>query len=123
MKPISGIFKHPGVLSLIKKYHFHWFIFTIAVLALLFIWKNSALFCAPAKEKPVTTGRRFHLRSGFQPGFNQPAAPQYSSPTAFADLHPGMGTHDSARKAVSKRATGAIKISLSNDYNPRPQIH
>jgi hypothetical protein len=47
-----GIFKHPGVLSLIKKYRFHWFIFTVAVLALLFIWKNSVYFVPPPKRSP-----------------------------------------------------------------------
>ena len=46
-----GIFKHPGVLSLIKKYRFHWFIFAVAVLALLFIWKNSVYFVPPAKKQ------------------------------------------------------------------------
>ena len=45
-----GIFRHPGVLSLIKKYRFHWFIFTVAVLALLFIWKNSVYFVPPPKR-------------------------------------------------------------------------
>jgi hypothetical protein len=45
-----GIFKHPGVLSLIKKYRFHWFIFAVAVLALLFIWKNSVYFVPPPKR-------------------------------------------------------------------------
>lgn len=46
-----GIFRHPGVLSLIKKYRFHWFIFAVAVLALLFIWKNSVYFVPPAKKQ------------------------------------------------------------------------
>ena len=45
-----GIFKHPGVLSLIKKFRFHWFIFTVAVLALLFVWKNSVYFVPPQKR-------------------------------------------------------------------------
>jgi hypothetical protein len=48
-----GIFKHPGVLTLIKKYRFHWFIFTVAVLALLFIWKNSVYFVPPPKRSRV----------------------------------------------------------------------
>jgi hypothetical protein len=54
-----GIFKHPGVLSLIKKYRFHWFIFTVAVLALLFIWKNSVCFVPPPKRSPAQPGRDF----------------------------------------------------------------
>jgi hypothetical protein len=54
-----GIFKHPGVLSLIKKYHFHWFIFTVAVLALLFIWKNSVYFVPPPKRSRSQPGGDF----------------------------------------------------------------
>ena len=54
-----GIFKHPGVLSLIKKYRFHWFIFTVAVLALLFIWKNSVYFVPPPKISPALPGEDF----------------------------------------------------------------
>jgi hypothetical protein len=51
-----GIFKLPGVLSLIKKYRFHWFIFTVAVLALLFIWKNSVYFVPPPKRSRSQPG-------------------------------------------------------------------
>ena len=54
-----GIFKHPGMLSLIKKYHFHWFIFTVAVLALLFIWKNSVYFVPPPKRSRSQPGGDF----------------------------------------------------------------
>ena len=54
-----GIFKHPGVLSLIKKYRFQWFIFTIGILAVLFIWKNSVYFVPPPKESRSQPGRGF----------------------------------------------------------------
>jgi hypothetical protein len=54
-----GIFKHPGVLSLIKKYRFHWFIVTVAVLALLFIWKNSVYFVPPPKRSQTQAGGDF----------------------------------------------------------------
>jgi hypothetical protein len=54
-----GIFKHPGVLSLIKKYRFQWFLFTVAVLALLFVWKNSVYFVPPAKRSRSQAGRDF----------------------------------------------------------------
>ena len=74
------------------------------------------------KMKSLGKAANMESPSIYQP-LNLTAAAQYSSPTAFADLHPGMGTHDSTRKTVSKRATGAIKISLSNDYNTQPQIH
>jgi hypothetical protein len=45
-----GIFKHPGVLRLIKNHRFHWFIFGVAILALLFIWKNAVYFVPPTKS-------------------------------------------------------------------------
>ena len=48
--------KHPGVLSLIKKYRFHWFIFAVAVLAVLFVWKNSAYFVPPPKGRHDRSG-------------------------------------------------------------------
>ncbi|MGW8302699.1 MAG: DUF4350 domain-containing protein [Desulfobacterales bacterium] len=54
-----GIFKHPGVLSLIKKHRFYWFIFTVAVLALLFIWKNSVYFVPPPKRSAAQAGGDF----------------------------------------------------------------
>jgi len=54
-----GIFKHPGVMSLIKKYRFQWFIFTVAVLALLFIWKNSVYFVPPPKTSKTQAGGDF----------------------------------------------------------------
>ncbi|MGD9012939.1 MAG: DUF4350 domain-containing protein [Desulfobacterales bacterium] len=45
-----GIRKQPGVSSLIKKYRFHWFIFALAVVAILFVWKNSVYFVPPPKN-------------------------------------------------------------------------
>ena len=52
-----GIQKHPGVLSLIKQYRFHWFIFAIAVLVVLFIWKNSVYFVPPPKSRHDPSGQ------------------------------------------------------------------
>jgi hypothetical protein len=54
-----GIFKNPGVLSLVKKYRFHWFIFAVAVLALLFIWKNTVYFVPPPKIGSAQPGGDF----------------------------------------------------------------
>ena len=42
-----GILRHPGVMDLIQKYRFHWFILAVAFLAILFIWKNSVSFIPP----------------------------------------------------------------------------
>jgi hypothetical protein len=55
MKPIS----HPGVLRLIKNYRFHWFIFGVAILALLFIWKNSVYFVPPPKSSRSQQNKDF----------------------------------------------------------------
>ena len=54
-----GILKHPGVLSLIKNYRFHWFIFGVAILALLFIWKNSFYFVPPPKSSRSRQNKDF----------------------------------------------------------------
>ncbi len=54
-----GIFKHPGVLTLIKNYRFQWFLFTVAVLALLFVWKNSVYFVPPPKRHQTQSGQDF----------------------------------------------------------------
>jgi hypothetical protein len=45
-----GIRKHPGVLTLIMQYRFQWFIFALAVLAILFVWKNSVYFVPPSRD-------------------------------------------------------------------------
>jgi hypothetical protein len=52
-----GIFKQPGVLGLIRKYRFQWFLFTVAVIALLFIWKNSDYIGPPPKQSQSQPGR------------------------------------------------------------------
>jgi hypothetical protein len=54
-----GILKHPGVLSLVKKYRFHWFIFAVAVLAILFVWKNSVYFVPPPEKHPAQPAEDF----------------------------------------------------------------
>ena len=45
-----GILRHPGVMDLIQRHRFHWFILAVAVLAILFIWKNSVSFIPPLKK-------------------------------------------------------------------------
>jgi hypothetical protein len=45
-----GIRKQPGVLSLIKRYRFQWFILALVVLAILFVWKNSVYFVPPPRD-------------------------------------------------------------------------
>ena len=42
-----GILKSPGVAELIRRFGFHWFFLTIALLFVLFIWKNSVHFVPP----------------------------------------------------------------------------
>ena len=54
-----GIFKHPGVLSLIKKYRFQWFIFAIAILAVLFIWKSLVYFVPPLMSNRSQQSKNF----------------------------------------------------------------
>ena len=45
-----GIYKHPGVASLLRTYGFHWFLGALAVLAILFVWKSAVYFVPPFKE-------------------------------------------------------------------------
>ncbi len=52
-----GIQKQPGVVSLIEKYHFHWFIFALAVLAILFVWKNTVYFVPPPQNSHDRPGQ------------------------------------------------------------------
>jgi hypothetical protein len=52
-----GILRHPGVLDLIQKYRFHWFILTVAILAILFIWKNSVSFLPAPKTTRSQPGK------------------------------------------------------------------
>jgi len=52
-----GILRHPGVLDLIQRYRFYWFILTVAVLAGLFVWKNSVAFLPPPKTSRLQAGK------------------------------------------------------------------
>jgi hypothetical protein len=52
-----GILRHPGVLDLIQKYRLHWFILTVAILAILLIWKNSVSLIPPPKKTPFQPGK------------------------------------------------------------------
>jgi hypothetical protein len=44
-----GIVKQQNVVALIRQYKFHWFVFIIILMALLFVWKNSVHFIPPRK--------------------------------------------------------------------------
>lgn len=59
-----GIHKVPGVADLIRRFGFHWFFLTIALLFVLFIWKNSVHFVPPADtashdQQPADEGRDY----------------------------------------------------------------
>jgi hypothetical protein len=45
-----GIYKVPGIAQLIRNYKFHWFFLSIALLFILFIWKNSISFIPPTDD-------------------------------------------------------------------------
>ncbi len=45
-----GIYKHPGVADLLRNFGFHWFFGALAMLALLFVWKNALYFVPPRTE-------------------------------------------------------------------------
>ena len=48
-----GLYKVPGVAGLLRRYQFHWFFAALAVVALLFIWKNGMHFVPPPGEETV----------------------------------------------------------------------
>ena len=48
-----GLYKVPGVAGLLRRYQFHWFFAALAVVALLFIWKNGVHFVPPPREETV----------------------------------------------------------------------
>ncbi len=52
-----GNLGHPGVLNLIQRYRFHWFLLAVAILAILFIWKNSVSFLPPPKSARFQPGK------------------------------------------------------------------
>jgi len=45
-----GIFKQPSVAALLRHYRFHWVLLVLAVMALLFVWKNVVYFVPPRKD-------------------------------------------------------------------------
>ncbi len=45
-----GIFKQPSVAALLRHYRFHWVFLVLAVMALLFVWKNAVYFVPPRKD-------------------------------------------------------------------------
>jgi len=44
-----GIYKQPSVAALLRHYRFHWVFLVLAVMALLFVWKNGVYFVPPGK--------------------------------------------------------------------------
>ncbi len=45
-----GIYKQPSVAVLLRHYRFHWVFLVLAVMALLFVWKNAVYFVPPCKD-------------------------------------------------------------------------
>jgi len=45
-----GIYKQPSVAALLRHYRFHRVLWVLAVMALLFVWKNAAYFVPPRKD-------------------------------------------------------------------------
>ena len=45
-----GIYKQPSVAALLRHYRFHWVFLVLAVMALIFVWKNAVYFVPPRKD-------------------------------------------------------------------------
>ncbi len=63
-----GIFESPGISTLIKNYRFHWFLFGMAVVAILFIWKNAAPFIPAHPSSSSQNGNEFATERDFTQG-------------------------------------------------------
>jgi len=46
-----GIYKQPSVAALLRHYRFHRVLWVLAVMALLFVWKNAVYFVPPRKDE------------------------------------------------------------------------
>jgi len=46
-----GIYKQPSVAALLRHYRFHWVFLVLAVMALLFVWKDAVYFVPPCKDE------------------------------------------------------------------------
>jgi hypothetical protein len=46
-----GIYKQPSVATLLRHYRVHWVFLVLAVMALLFVWKNAVYFVPPCKDE------------------------------------------------------------------------
>ncbi len=51
-----GINQTQGVAGLIRKHDLHWFFFGIAILGLMFVWRNSAHFIPPPSDDQIFEG-------------------------------------------------------------------
>jgi hypothetical protein len=120
-----GIFKHPAVLTLIKKYRFHWFLFTIALLAFLFIWKNSVYFVPPSKRSWAQPGQDFSSERDSTQGLisllrrNIPARQllQICIREWERSIHPHKRSHDDKLKQV-KSALQRIETQSPKSIDP-----
>jgi hypothetical protein len=45
-----GIYRQPGLAGLIRQYRFHWVIAALAIVAALFVWKNTVYFVPPPDD-------------------------------------------------------------------------
>jgi hypothetical protein len=52
-----GINKQPGVAGLIRRYRFQWFFAALALLAILFVWKNAVYFVPPSQDSADADGQ------------------------------------------------------------------
>ena len=46
-----GIYKQPSVAALLRHYRFQWAFFVLAVMVVLFVWKNAIYFVPPCKDE------------------------------------------------------------------------
>jgi hypothetical protein len=63
-----GVYESPGISALIRTYRFHWFLFGMAIVAILFIWRNAAPLIPARPDIIVRNGNEFDTQRDFTQG-------------------------------------------------------
>ena len=63
-----GVYESPGISALIRTYGFHWFLLGMAIVAILFIWRNAVPFIPARQHQLVQDGNEFDPQRDFTQG-------------------------------------------------------
>ncbi len=63
-----GIYESPGISALIRTYRFHWFLLGMAIVAILFIWRNAVPLVPARPDSIIRDGNEFDTQRDFTQG-------------------------------------------------------